>query len=96
MVRFEVKDDGVGIDAASLTKIFGHGFTTHPEGHGFGLHSAANAASEMGGKLTAESDGVGCGATFRLEVPAGELSSAERALSNSTVGVASAKEKSCR
>lgn len=46
-----------------------HGFTTREDGHGFGLHSAALAAQEMGGTLTPHSDGVGRGATFRLELP---------------------------
>jgi signal transduction histidine kinase len=52
-----------------LTRIFSHGFTTKKGGHGFGLHSCANAAKEMGGRLTARSDGVGCGASFTLELP---------------------------
>jgi two-component system, NtrC family, sensor kinase len=52
-----------------MTKIFNHGFTTKKDGHGFGLHSGANAAKEMGGRLTASSDGPGKGATFTLELP---------------------------
>jgi signal transduction histidine kinase len=39
-------------------------------GHGFGLHSAALAAKEMGGALTVHSEGVGKGATFSLDLPA--------------------------
>ncbi len=68
-VRFSVRDNGVGISADHLPQLFGHGFTTRKEGHGFGLHSSANAASEMGGTLTAHSDGPGHGATFHLEIP---------------------------
>ena len=45
------------------------GVTTRAEGHGFGLHSAANAATEMKGRLFAESAGAGHGATFVLELP---------------------------
>ena len=37
IVRFEVKDNGVGIPPDHLAKIFAHGFTTRDEGHGFGL-----------------------------------------------------------
>jgi signal transduction histidine kinase len=48
---------------------FTHGFTTKKSGHGFGLHSGALAAREMGGVLRAESPGPGCGATFMLELP---------------------------
>jgi signal transduction histidine kinase len=68
-VRVEVSDSGVGLTAENLTRIFAHGFTTRSDGHGFGLHSAALAASQMGGSLRAESEGVGRGATFILELP---------------------------
>ncbi len=68
-LTFEVDDNGVGIDSAHLTKIFAHGFTTKPEGHGFGLHASACAAVELGGSLNARSTGPGCGATFTLVVP---------------------------
>ena len=49
--------------------VFSHGFTTRENGHGFGLHSGALAAQEMGGSLRAESLGVRRGATFTLELP---------------------------
>jgi len=65
-----VADNGIGIPAENLTKIFQHGFTTRVGGHGFGLHSSANAAREMKGSLTAHSDGPGRGALFTLELPA--------------------------
>jgi len=68
-VRFEVIDNGVGIAPENLTRIFAHGFTTRPDGHGFGLHSSANVAAEMGGSITARSDGPGTGATFVFEFP---------------------------
>jgi two-component system, NtrC family, sensor kinase len=65
----EVSDTGVGIKPEQLTKVFSHGFTTKATGHGFGLHSCANAATEMEGKLTACSAGHMQGATFRLDLP---------------------------
>jgi signal transduction histidine kinase/HAMP domain-containing protein len=68
-VRIAVIDNGVGIPAANMTRIFNHGFTTRKEGHGFGLHSGALAAKELGGELTAESAGAGAGATFTLVLP---------------------------
>jgi PAS domain S-box-containing protein len=68
-VSVEVANNGVGIDREHLTQIFEHGFTTKKDGHGFGLHSSALAAKELGGALTAYSEGPGCGATFRLELP---------------------------
>jgi two-component system, NtrC family, sensor kinase len=68
-VHVEVIDNGVGIPRDNLTRIFSHGFTTRKDGHGFGLHSAANLAQELGGSLTVQSAGVGKGATFALELP---------------------------
>jgi len=68
-VRIEVRDNGMGIEPELLTRIFQHGFTTRDEGHGFGLHSSALAAQELGGMLTAHSEGPGRGATFTLELP---------------------------
>lgn len=68
-VIIRVRDTGVGIAPENMTRIFQHGFTTKKEGHGFGLHSGANVAKEMGGRLTAQSDGPGRGAVFTLELP---------------------------
>jgi C4-dicarboxylate-specific signal transduction histidine kinase len=68
-VQFAVTDNGVGIAPEYLARIFAFGYTTKKTGHGFGLHSSANAAKEMGGSLEARSDGLGRGATFVLELP---------------------------
>jgi C4-dicarboxylate-specific signal transduction histidine kinase len=68
-VKISVADNGIGIAAENLTRIFGHGFTTKRNGHGFGLHSGALAAKEMGGSLCARSQGTGKGATFILDLP---------------------------
>jgi Amt family ammonium transporter len=68
-VRMEVTDNGTGIATDNLTRIFSHGFTTKPDGHGFGLHSSANTAQGLGGSLTAQSAGPGTGATFVVELP---------------------------
>jgi PAS domain S-box-containing protein len=68
-VRLIVSDNGVGIAPEHLERIFAHGFTTRKTGHGFGLHSAANAARELGGRLSVRSAGPGLGATFTLELP---------------------------
>ncbi|MBI5382553.1 MAG: HAMP domain-containing protein [Opitutae bacterium] len=69
-IRFTVRDTGIGIPPENLTRIFSLGFTTRTDGHGFGLHSGVLAARELGGSLTAHSDGPDCGATFVLELPA--------------------------
>jgi signal transduction histidine kinase len=73
-VQFTVADNGVGITPENLQKIFQHGFTTRKDGHGFGLHSGALAASALGGRLTVHSDGPGCGARFTLNLPAQRVS----------------------
>ncbi len=70
LVRFAITDNGIGITPENQRKLFQHGFTTKKDGHGFGLHSAANAAKEMGGRMTAFSAGTGTGAAFTLELPA--------------------------
>jgi two-component system, NtrC family, sensor kinase len=68
-IKISVLDNGVGIPPENLTRIFNHGFTTRKGGHGFGLHSGALAAKEMGGSLTVQSDGADQGAAFTLELP---------------------------
>ncbi|MEI7924403.1 MAG: HAMP domain-containing sensor histidine kinase, partial [Planctomycetota bacterium] len=68
-IKIEVVDNGVGISPENRHRIFAHGFTTRKTGHGFGLHNGALAAKEMGGSLSVHSDGLGCGATFTLEIP---------------------------
>lgn len=68
-VRLAIADTGVGIEEKNLERVFQMGFTTRQDGHGFGLHSSANSAREMGGQLVAESDGVGRGARFVLDLP---------------------------
>ncbi len=75
-VRICVIDNGVGIPAENMSRLFTHGFTTRVDGHGFGLHSGALAAQELGGSLRVQSDGPGHGATFILELPCGHAESA--------------------
>jgi len=74
-VSIAVIDNGVGISRENLARIFTHGFTTKKTGHGFGLHSAALAAKELGGALSVQSAGPDCGATFVLELPFAQASS---------------------
>ena len=68
-IQISIVDNGIGIAPENLTKLFNHGFTTKPSGHGFGLHSGANSAKAMGGSLIAASKGLGHGATFTLTLP---------------------------
>ncbi|HYG23172.1 MAG TPA: two-component regulator propeller domain-containing protein [Verrucomicrobiae bacterium] len=77
-LHITVVDNGVGIPAENLALIFRHGFTTRKNGHGFGLHSGALAAKEMGAVLHCSSEGPGKGATFMLDLPIVPVSPPER------------------
>jgi C4-dicarboxylate-specific signal transduction histidine kinase len=68
-VQIAVTDNGVGIQPEHMARIFSHGFTTKKDGHGFGLHSGALTARDLGGALRVDSSGSGQGATFTLELP---------------------------
>ena len=68
-IKISVIDNGVGVPAENMNRIFNYGFTTRKDGHGFGLHNGALAAKGMGGSLAAFSEGLGRGATFTLELP---------------------------
>lgn len=68
-IGLSVIDNGVGVPAENLARIFSHGFTTKKDGHGFGLHSCVLAARDMKGDLTVASGGLGCGASFTLTLP---------------------------
>jgi signal transduction histidine kinase len=66
----------VGIPAENMPRLFTHGFTTRVDGHGFGLHSGALTAQELGGSLLVKSEGLGQGATFILELPCNQTQNA--------------------
>ncbi len=71
----EVIDSGIGIDSAVLPKIFNafeqgdSSVTQQFGGLGLGLAISRNLAEAHGGRLSAHSDGLGHGATFRFELP---------------------------
>ena len=71
-VFIKISDTGQGIEKQNLEKIFSYGFTTKETGHGFGLHTCANYMREMGGRMWAESEGIGKGAMFILRFPKNE------------------------
>ena len=68
-VHVVVKDNGIGISQENLALVFSHGFTTRENGHGFGLHSGALAAQEMGVSLRSQSLVFLLFSTFTLELP---------------------------
>jgi signal transduction histidine kinase len=68
-IEFRVSDTGEGIPPENLDRIFTFGFTTRPDGNGLGLHSCANDAHRLGGRIRVRSQGVGKGASFSLVLP---------------------------
>lgn len=69
-VHVRVTDNGEGIPAEMLERIFERGISTKKEGSGLGLHWCANATASLAGRLYAESAGFGFGATFHLIINA--------------------------
>ena len=71
-----VRDQGIGIPPNETKRIFGRFYRTpwaltqRVKGTGLGLFIVAQAAKRHGGRAFAQSDGVGRGATFTLELPA--------------------------
>jgi len=70
-LHLQLKDDGVGIPAQNLERVFEKGFSTKsPEtNHGIGLHWCANAINALGGRIWAASEGPGRGTSMHLLVP---------------------------
>ncbi|MBU0480618.1 MAG: HAMP domain-containing protein [Proteobacteria bacterium] len=69
-VLLSVKDNGRGIAAENMDHLFERGFSTkNKKVSGIGLHWCANTIKSLGGSLSAESDGVGCGASFHVRIP---------------------------
>jgi signal transduction histidine kinase len=68
-IEVAVSDNGIGIPAGNLTRIFVQEFSTRKGGHGFGLHSSLLTAQNMGAGLRAQSEGHGRGATFIVDFP---------------------------
>lgn len=63
-------DNGLGIPRANLPKVFDAIFTTNEkEGFGFGLAIVKRITEAHGGRIRAESEGAGRGATFVITLP---------------------------
>ncbi len=67
-VFIEIKDEGPGIDAATLAHIFDPFFTTKQTGHGLGLAAVQGIIRGHGGALHVES-APGRGSAFRVWLP---------------------------
>ncbi len=83
-VRIQISDNGIGISEENERKIFTHGFTTKSDGHGFGMHSSANAAKSLGGDLQIGSEGLGKGATVTLTLPLSDKRNVAESYSDQT------------
>jgi PAS domain S-box-containing protein len=72
MLEIEVSDTGIGIEANYIEKIFNafEQVATRREGLGLGLAISKAVVEMHGGKIRAESDGLGKGAKFVIELPA--------------------------
>ncbi len=70
-LHLHCKDDGVGIAADNLQRVFDKGFSTKSRetNYGIGLHWCANAIGALGGRIWAASDGPGLGASMHLMLP---------------------------
>lgn len=68
-VEIRVIDNGCGMTQLTLRKVFDAHFTTRESGSGLGLHFCAIALKRLGGSIRAESEGIGRGSTFTIEVP---------------------------
>ena len=66
-----MSDNGSGIAAETLSRLFEKGFSTKSTdtNSGIGLHWCANVITGLGGTLRAESDGPGTGARFHIVLP---------------------------
>jgi two-component system, NtrC family, sensor kinase len=64
-------DNGVGIPAERLERVFEKGFSTKSRetNCGIGLHWCANVLAALGGSVWATSEGAGRGATFHVSLP---------------------------
>ena len=68
-VKIEVADEGTGIAADNLPKIFDPYFTTKEKGSGLGLTTCYTIVKNHGGNILAKST-VGAGTTFQIYLPA--------------------------
>jgi PAS domain S-box-containing protein len=70
-ITLDVIDDGAGIPAANLPRLFEPFFSTKPEssGAGLGLAQAYGLVSRFGGRIGVQSE-AGAGATFTIYLPA--------------------------
>ncbi len=75
-VTMQVEDTGIGIDERQMSRVFTRFYRTdaarsqHTEGIGIGLYLTKIIAERHGGKITAQSQGIGKGSVFTITLPA--------------------------
>lgn len=68
-IKFEVKDNGIGLEEEKLKKIFQKGFTSgKSKGSGIGLWHAKKSIESHGGKFIVESE-LGVGTNINIYIP---------------------------
>jgi signal transduction histidine kinase len=68
-ILVSVKDSGTGLSPDKMEKIFNTFYTTKSEGLGLGLSISRSIIESHGGRLWAEPNETGSGATFQFTLP---------------------------
>jgi signal transduction histidine kinase len=79
-VVVRVEDDGIGLSAEELAKVFTRFYqvTASAEGSGVGLNICKRIAEDLGGRIRMESPGKGKGSTVVVELPLGPTAPASQ------------------
>jgi sensor domain CHASE-containing protein len=76
--HLQIEDNGAGIQPENLERLFERGFSTKDRnGSGHGLHWSANTVKTLNGQITAQSEGVGCGACLHIWLPSDQKSAVQ-------------------
>lgn len=75
IMKFQVIDNGSGMDEKSLKKLFSpfERFHHNVQGTGLGLYMIKQIVESHGGDISAESDGKGMGTSFSVTLPKAEI-----------------------
>jgi C4-dicarboxylate-specific signal transduction histidine kinase len=64
-----IRDSGIGLDEANISRLFDPFYTTKPDGLGMGLKISRSIIKAHGGRLWATANSDGPGATFQFTLP---------------------------